>query len=188
MKELSKDLTEVYTHAGIFHADDVFSTALLNIYCGKLLQVNRVFKLPEDKEVFAYDIGMGKYDHHQQDAEVRPNGIKYAAFGLIWREVGAEILGSEKAAEKLDNNFVQIIDNSDNTGEHNPISLIISSFNKNWHEMIVGDIYFQNAVQFAQTALEKLILLLIPKIKLLIFLCLSLTPLGFPVDPEVYII
>ena len=155
MKELSKDLTEVYTHAGIFHADDVFSTALLNIYCGKLLQVNRVFKLPED-QVFAYDIGMGKYDHHQVDAEVRENGVKYAAFGLIWREIGVEILGSEEAAENFDYSFVQMIDIADNTGEKNPVSSIISSFNKNWDEMLVGDIYFHEAVEVAQKILEKL--------------------------------
>ena len=60
--------------------------------------------------------GRGKYDHHRGIAEIRENGVPYAAFGLLWEELGAEILG-EELAEKFDEAFVQPLDNNDNTGE-----------------------------------------------------------------------
>ena len=39
-------------------------------------------KIPQDALI--YDIGRGKYDHHQEDAELRENGIKYSSFGLLY--------------------------------------------------------------------------------------------------------
>lgn len=81
--------TVAYTHAGMFHADDVFATALIKMI-NPSIKICRVFNVPDNAE-FAYDIGGGKYDHHQQDAEVRENGVPYASFGLLWRELGKEI-------------------------------------------------------------------------------------------------
>ena len=43
--------------------------------------------------------------------------MPYAAFGLLWRENGTEILCKEDARQ-FDLEFVQPIDKSDNTGEH----------------------------------------------------------------------
>ena len=45
----------VYTHAGKFHADDVFSTALLRLLRPEL-KVIRTAALPENFEGFAFDI------------------------------------------------------------------------------------------------------------------------------------
>lgn len=42
--------------------------------------------------------------------------MPYAAFGLLWESVGADILGEELAG-KFDESFVQPLDNNDNTGE-----------------------------------------------------------------------
>ena len=44
----------VYTHAGKFHADDVFSTALLRLLRPEL-KVIRTAALPENFEGFAFD-------------------------------------------------------------------------------------------------------------------------------------
>ena len=73
-----------YTHAGKFHADDVFSAALLRILRPDIRFV-RAMGLPEGFGGFAFDIGWGRFDHHQKDAPVRENGVPYAAFGLLWR-------------------------------------------------------------------------------------------------------
>lgn len=54
--------------------------------------------------------------NHQKDSRIRENGIPYAAFGLLWEELGKEILGEELAA-KFDESFIQPLDNNDNTGE-----------------------------------------------------------------------
>ena len=42
--------------------------------------------------------------------------MPYAAFGLLWEQLGAGILG-EELAQTFDEAFVQPLDNNDNTGE-----------------------------------------------------------------------
>ena len=73
-----------FTHGGKFHADDVFSTALLQIVRPDI-QVTRGFVVPDDFDGIVYDVGGGMFDHHQEPRETRPNGVPYAAFGLLWR-------------------------------------------------------------------------------------------------------
>ena len=72
-----------FTHGGKFHADDVFSTALLQIVRPDI-QVTRGFVVPDDFDGIVYDVGGGMFDHHQEPRETRPNGVPYAAFGLLW--------------------------------------------------------------------------------------------------------
>ena len=106
-----------FTHSGKFHADDVFSSALL-LYLNPEIKITRGNKVPDDFDGIVFDIGRGRYDHHQKDSRIRENGIPYAAFGLLWEDLGCEILGDE-LAEKFDEAFVQPLDNNDNTGEKN---------------------------------------------------------------------
>ena len=73
-----------FTHGGVFHADDVFATALL-LYIKPDLEICRGYQVPEDFDGLVYDIGFGKYDHHQENRRVRKNGVPYAAFGLLWK-------------------------------------------------------------------------------------------------------
>ena len=100
----------VYTHAGKFHADDVFSTALLRLLRPEL-KVIRTTALPENFEGFAFDIGWGAYDHHQKDAPVRENGVPYAAFGLLWKDLGEQLVGEEW--QRFDEHFIQPLDLED---------------------------------------------------------------------------
>ena len=72
-----------FTHGGKFHADDVFSTALLQIVRPDFT-VQRGFTVPDDFDGIVYDVGLGLFDHHQEPRETRPNGVPYAAFGLLW--------------------------------------------------------------------------------------------------------
>ena len=80
-----------FTHGGKFHADDVFSTALLQIVRPDI-QVTRGFVVPDDFDGIVYDVGGGMFDHHQEPRETRPNGVPYAAFGLLWQVLGAQHL------------------------------------------------------------------------------------------------
>ena len=54
------------------------------------------------------------FDHHSEPRECRPNGVPYAAFGLLWRVLGAQLVG-EHQARLLDENFIQPLDLNDNT-------------------------------------------------------------------------
>ena len=69
-----------FTHAGKFHADDVFATALLQILRPDI-KITRGFTVPDDFDGIVYDIGFGMFDHHQEPREYRANGVPYAAFG-----------------------------------------------------------------------------------------------------------
>jgi uncharacterized UPF0160 family protein len=96
---------QLLTHSGQFHADDIFSTALLNIYFKNKepktkLKHKRSTK-PEDieKADIVYDIGLiynpkkFRFDHHQNSPDlVRVNGIPYAAFGLVFKHFGPELI------------------------------------------------------------------------------------------------
>lgn len=93
------------THSGAFHPDDIFSTALLNLYFknkepNTKLKHKRSIK-PEDiaKADIVYDIGLIhnpkklRFDHHQNDSALtRENCIPYAAFGLLFKHFGHELI------------------------------------------------------------------------------------------------
>ena len=117
-----------FTHDGMFHADDVFATALLTmVFPGiKILRGSRV---PENFEGIVYDIGMGEFDHHQKDARVRGDGTPYGAFGLLWERYGAGLLGQE-AAEHVEGRFVKPLDAADNGKGPDAMAAFIASFNE----------------------------------------------------------
>ena len=141
------------THGGLFHADDVFSSALLK-YIIPEIEISRVFKAPENygSDTIVFDIGDGPFDHHQQEKEYRENGIPYASFGLLWREFGI-LLFPEEQVEKFDRDFVCPIDKADNTGCGDSLSRVISSFNPNWD--MKDDTAFDKAVSFALEILKR---------------------------------
>ena len=94
LEEIRQKDSSAFTHSGKFHADDVFSAALL-LYLNPEITIIRGNKVPDDYKGLVFDIGRGQYDHHQKDSRVRENGVPYAAFGLLWEALGAEILGAE---------------------------------------------------------------------------------------------
>ena len=148
---LKKDAS-AWTHNGKFHADDVFSAALL-LYLNPEIRIFRGNRVPEDFTGVVFDIGRGRYDHHQKDSRIRENGIPYAAFGLLWEGLGAGILG-EELAEKFDESFVQPLDNNDNTGEKNELASLIGSFNPAWDSEDNNDEAFFQAVSVAGMILD----------------------------------
>ena len=149
------------THGAKFHADDVFSGALLR-YMNPNIRIDRVLQPPEHFDGLIFDIGRGAYDHHQQDAEVRENGVPYAAFGLLWRAYGAGVLRTgcpeesvSREAAHFDEKFVQPLDLDDNTGCGTPLADVIASFNPAWDAGQSPDACYEEAVQFALTILTK---------------------------------
>lgn len=166
----------VATHNGSFHADDVFAIAALRLLHGDALKLVRT----RDAEQLAaadlrVDVGLrndpatGDFDHHQRGgAGERPNGIRYASFGLVWKAFGAEICRSDEIAEDLDLLIVQGIDANDVgqtiveplIGHVTPLtaSHAIGMMNPNWNEdgSAAGkDAAFLEAVAFAQGILAR---------------------------------
>lgn len=164
LEQIKKPNAKAFTHSGKFHADDVFSSALL-LYLNPQITITRGNRVPEEYDGIVFDIGRGRYDHHQRDSRVRENGVLYAAFGLLWEELGSGILG-ETLAQRFDEEFVQPLDNNDNTGEKNELATLIGNFNPVWDETEAADgvteeerdrglsVGFLRAVQVAGMVLE----------------------------------
>ena len=98
--KLVKDITKAkyITHAGTMHADEVFATAFLDLYKKDvvLTRVTEIDNTKVRKDAIIYDIGRGKFDHHQADAKLRESGIKYSSFGLLFEEYGKDYLKQQK--------------------------------------------------------------------------------------------
>jgi uncharacterized UPF0160 family protein len=161
----------IATHDGSFHADEVFAIAALRLL-GDPVEVVRT-REPEAvaKAHLRVDIGFrdhaasGDFDHHQRDFDAaRDNGVRYAAFGLVWREFGARVChGDQEVAEAVDAALVQSVDAND-TGQQLTQSLIdgvrpltvngiIGGFNARWDEAVTPeqeDARFDAAVALAQ--------------------------------------
>ena len=134
------------THSTIFHADEVFGVALCRMINPEI-QIIRTLE-PEkyaDDETLIFDIGMGKYDHHQPDKAVRPitdgyyldkkglrQPIPYCAFGLLWRDFGHYLCSTHLSWERVDRELVIPIDKADNGVGTNPLSLMIKNMNPAW--------------------------------------------------------
>lgn len=152
LEKIKQKNASAFTHSGKFHADDVFSAALL-LYLNPEITITRGNQVPENYEGLVFDIGRGQYDHHQKDSRIRDNGVPYAAFGLLWEKLGPEILGEELAL-KFDESFVQPLDINDNTGEKNELATLIGNFNPGWDSKSSNDEAFFQAVSVAGMILE----------------------------------
>ena len=160
------------THNGTFHADDIFATAMLTILLDGEVKVIRT----RDEEIiktadFVYDIGSlydpsrNRFDHHQTGgAGARPNGIEYAACGLVWKTYGEEICGSREVAQRIDQKLVQAIDANDNgmtlfdvKGEVGPYTIqdMFYAFRPSWKEPEDYDEAFMNMVDIAIGILDR---------------------------------
>lgn len=140
-----------FTHGGRFHADDVFSAALLRVL-NPGIRIYRGFEVPKGFSGIVFDIGNGPFDHHQKDRLRRENGAPYASFGLLWRAYGHHFL-SEEEAKRFDEKFVQPLDIDDNNGTGNILSGVIGAYNPAWDEQADEDKAFFEAVDIAQSML-----------------------------------
>lgn len=167
-------MQKVVTHNGNFHPDDVLAIATLQLHLGEEnVEVIRT----RDKGIISgadwvvdvgevYDIEAQRFDHHQIGSPERENGIPYAAFGLVWKELGAQICGSEETATFIEEKLAQPIDAGDNgvslynLNEYkvSPFELfsVLHSYKPVWGSDKNIDESFMEAVDFARGLLERL--------------------------------
>ncbi len=166
----------IATHNGSFHADEVFAIAALGLL-GDPVEVVRTRDRDDlaraDLRVdvgFRDDASTGDFDHHQRGFDrARDNGVRYASFGLVWREFGAQICeGDQDVAAAVDATLVQPVDAND-TGQRLTQSLldgvrpltangIIGGFNARWDETLTPEQErerFDAAVALAQGILAR---------------------------------
>lgn len=147
-----------YTHAGQFHADDVFSSALLRMI-NPDIKIVRTFNPPADATI-VFDVGGGEYDHHgeKEFREWNPE-CPYAAFGKLWRSLGVDVCaGHESAAFSVEKNLVSEVDWTDNVGniEHpNTLNSTIAAFNPDFLEIEFGKDHDELETEIRDRAFEK---------------------------------
>ena len=165
----------VATHPGNFHADDVFAVAALELVHGPLQVVRTRDAERQAAAELRVDVGgrsdpaTGDFDHHQKGgAGERENGIRYASFGLVWREHGEALAGSAEGAAAIDERLVCGVDANDVgqtlvetlVGDIRPMSVsgVIAALNPSWDEALTPeeeDARFRAAVDLARGMLER---------------------------------
>ena len=168
-----KNITTLGTHSGKFHADDVMATAILRLLIGDIKVTRTRDEDILNKINFVYDIGLGEFDHHQLNKEIRENNIPYAACGLVWREFGPRVIQKFNSEfdkndilsifDYVDKNILQGIDATDNGIDIKSeikvtsISDIIQSFNPTWDSESSKDEAFEEAVRYATELMKRII-------------------------------
>lgn len=165
---------KIITHNGHFHADDVFSVALLTMVLKEPPEIIRT----RDPEIIktgdyvvdvggVYDEDKNLFDHHQiGGAGERENGIPYSSFGLVWKKFGEKVGGSKEVADSIDKKLAYPIDLKDaGTDISKPIfdyvnpydvGAIIEAFSLSWEEdRGKFDDAFMQAVGVAKQILER---------------------------------
>ncbi len=154
------------THNNSFHADDVFSAAVLTM----IYKHAKIIRTREEKYFKRGDIvfdvskkydGVKFFDHHQLGgAGAREDGYPYASFGLIWKKFGLQVCDdNQEVVDKIDEEFVKYIDaidngyNPDNKNIKTSISEIISLMVPNWNEKIDYNKQFLHTVEIAKEIL-----------------------------------
>lgn len=155
-------ISTICTHGGPFHADDVFAAATLIGALDERPQIIRS-RAPEvwEQSHVVFDVGgrceindRGQMwlDHHQPGGAGNREGDPmrpYAAFGLVWREFGAEyvraVVGDQLAdvtvtrlVAAIDDEVVTAIDAADNgvaselSAAWRGLGVAVSGFNPTW--------------------------------------------------------
>ncbi len=157
-------ITTIQTHAGVFHCDDVYATAILLLLFPGAEVIRKDIREanPVAGTIFvdvggAYDPEKGLFDHHQRDFDkIYDDGQPYASAGLVWEKFGSELAGPgawREVAQWLKEN----VDAPDVGGALTGIATSVSSFNPCWDEKIPFDDGFDEAVIIAKLILKSLI-------------------------------
>jgi uncharacterized UPF0160 family protein len=121
------------THGGRFHADDLFAAAIMLLVFSFTEPENETFKVARalttddisNANGVTFDIGGGEFDHHQKGGNgYHSNGVPYAAFGLIFRQFGKDVISKvvnstdtsiiNPIFDRLENSIVSTVDACDN--------------------------------------------------------------------------
>lgn len=126
---IPEHVTQLVTHWGSFHADEVFATALLvDLFPdAEIIRSRKPELIQPAAGRIVYDVGgtfdptRRVFDHHQPGAPTREDGTPYSAFGLVWRQFGQSYLDKRLppgiaplAFENFDRQMVLPIDLLDN--------------------------------------------------------------------------
>jgi uncharacterized UPF0160 family protein len=167
--------SKLVTHDGSFHTDDVFAAVALSMLLEKRGEAFEIIRTRDEELIknadYVFDVGgisdfeKNRFDHHQPGgAGQHANGIEYASLGLVWKKFGAELCGSEKVANIVNERLVSPIDAWDNaidlvTNNNIVTPYFIQNFfgamHPTWREKTTNDEMFFKSLPFAKQILER---------------------------------
>ena len=163
-----ENLKTIVTHDGVFHADEVFATALIKLIAksnneSKIEVVRtrnpKVLQEHLDLETsMVIDVGDSEFDHHQELKYNTINGeeVPMSSFGLVHKkflELG--LISFDKDLQ----NLVVEIDKADNGIAPSTVSTLIRTFTPNWNDKsdTAMDDAFKKAIKFAKGILKNML-------------------------------
>lgn len=159
----------IVTHDGVtFHADEIFGIALLEYYAREILGIThptnivRGRGLSTNENILHIDVDRTFLDHHfatEDKAYHDDLEIPYCSCGMIWRIIGADIVG-EKYVDNVAKTLFDAIDAADNgvDGAVSQLSMIISNYNGEWDdEEYNQDAAILEALELATDILRRVI-------------------------------
>jgi uncharacterized UPF0160 family protein len=153
---------KIVVHGGVFHADDVMCVAMAKILNPEV-KVERDSR-PSEQDIadegrtgiYVANVGKGKFDHHQTDCAIREdNGEKHAACGLLFDVWKDQLFPNEKSEKIFEQNYIIPIEITDNGGERNPFSQMVSAQTPTWDSKESMDDAFFRTVDTIQLVVEK---------------------------------
>ena len=161
-----ENLKTILTHDGVFHADEVFATALIKLVAKSSNNQIEVIRTRNPKILqehltletsIVIDVGNSEFDHHQELKYNTINGeqIPMSSFGLVHKkflELG--LISFDKDLQ----NLVTEIDKADNGVAPSTMSTLVRTFTPNWNDTsdTAMDNAFHRAVDFAKVILENM--------------------------------
>lgn len=123
-----------YTHAGLFHCDEVTGWIICKLArkCDDLVRLTDITNIPDDGLVAdigrEYDPANLRFDHHQGFI-LREDGFPYASAGLLWKEFGLTVIENliskeeflaygEDIVQRVDDKFIKGIDAHDSDNDY----------------------------------------------------------------------
>lgn len=163
-----ENLKTIVTHDGVFHADEVFATALIKLIAKsnnenkievirtrnpKILQEH--LGLPTS---IVIDVGNSEFDHHQELKYNLINGeeVPMSSFGLVHKKfLELNLISFDKDLQ----NLVVEVDKADNGIAPSTVSTLIRTFTPNWNDTsdTAMDDAFKKAVKFAKVILKNML-------------------------------
>ena len=162
---------KICTHNGVFHADDVLSVTLLELFlddCEFDITRTRDIKTKSDYN-FIIDVGsedhIGKdyiaLDHHQPDSDFYPNNVKYAACGKVADYLCYNEYINSKLLNELRDTLLWPVEAQDN-GQNiknigtNKLSWVVD-MNPSWDSDSNGDKEFLECVELCKVIVSSII-------------------------------
>ena len=162
------EVLNVAVHDGLFHADDVFSVALLQRLCTTCNTKLNIVRTRDNDKLRKADMRVDvggihnpetlDFDHHQRnDASLeQPEGIKHAAIGLL-----CQWCLSEDFLKIFREKYILGLEYQDNNGrsheKYNSIGFFVQPFLPVYGQKENLDDLFWQAVQIADTILDRAI-------------------------------